>query len=395
MTMKYVKLLAATALVPMVAAAAPKTTPASTAPIATYWMDVTTQSGMGMGVQPNAADMMRMMTGGGAPQASHVLRLRLASKTPAPAAPQADHFIPQGLRMGPSLPLVTPIKAKAEPVAPMQPKGRMLVYWGCGDHAGAGQPMVLDYAQMASGKVPESIKAFGATMGRSYANSFGPTDAPGFGEWPNRQDSRLVPPGSSLLGAHKIAGNYSPQIDFTLGAGQDFMAAMALSDGGMTPAGANLMRWNPVVNATGYAIASFGANEAGDTIMWSSVKSAGMANLDYISPGNIARAIADGLALPPSTTQCTVPAEVVRAMPMGMVMGVAYGPEVHFAEAPKNPKWAVTVRYRANASVMRGMGGMMGDAGDGPGPQQQAQPQPQPKKKRGLGLGDILGALPR
>ena len=45
---------------------------------------------------------------------------------------------------------------------------------------------------------------------------------------------------------------------------------------------------------------------------------------------------------------------------MGMMMSVAYGPEVHFAEAPKNPKWAVTVRYKSNGSLMRGMAGMMG-----------------------------------
>jgi len=57
-------------------------------------------------------------------------------------------------------------------------------------------------------------------------------------------------------------------------------------------------------------------------------------------------------------------------VPAGMVMGIAYGPELHFADAPRNPKWAVTVRYKSNGSLMRGMGRMgrmgpgMGDDGD-------------------------------
>src|SRR5689334_13451531 len=92
-----------------VIAAAPKT--ASSAPVASYWMDVATQSGLGAGMmgggRPSPAQMMAMMNGGGG-QAIHTLDLRLASKEKAPAAPQADHLIPPGLQMGASLPLLTP-----------------------------------------------------------------------------------------------------------------------------------------------------------------------------------------------------------------------------------------------------------------------------------------------
>ena len=72
-------------------------------------------------------------------------------------------------------------------------------------------------------------------------------------------------------------------------------------------------------------------------------------------------------------------------------MSVAYGPEVHFAEAPKNPKWAVTVRYKSGGSLMQGMEDMMGaNEESAPPPQQQAAP----RKRRGFGLGDLIG-LPR
>jgi hypothetical protein len=82
---------------------------------------------------------------------------------------------------------------------------------------------------------------------------------------------------------------------------------------------------------------------------------------------------------------------------MGMVMGIGYGPEVNFAEKPKAPKWTAKVRYKTTASVMHGMGAMMGGGmAVPPGAEAQAEEQAQPKKrKRGFGLGDLLGgAIP-
>ena len=336
---------------------------AGAAPIATYWVDASTQTGMaGMaaGGQPDMSAIMSMMQGGPSP-VSHSLRLRLASQTKAPAAAQAEHLIPPALRLGPSLPLIAPPRGEIAPTTMPEIKGRMLIYWGCGDNVSSGQPMTINYADLASGKLPDSIKRAASAMGQTRHSYGGPLTAPGFGEWPNNKDSRPVPAGGSLLGAHKIQGNYSPTIDFTLGQGQDFMGAMNLSEGGAAQSGASLVRWNAVPGATGYALALFGANEAGDTIMWSSAKNPGFANLDYLTPADAKKAVAAGDALAPGTTQCLIPAEVARAIPMGMVMSVAYGPEVHFAEAPKNPKWAVTVRYKSNGSLMRGMAAMMGN----------------------------------
>src|SRR5205085_1259009 len=77
-------------------------------PIANYWMDVATTSGMGAGMtpggRPDLGQIMGMMSGGGS-SVGHTLDLRLASRTKAPDLPQADHLIPAGLQMGPSLPL--------------------------------------------------------------------------------------------------------------------------------------------------------------------------------------------------------------------------------------------------------------------------------------------------
>ncbi len=326
-------------------------------------MDVTTSSGFGAGMtagaQPSMDQVMPMMNGGGG-SVGHALDLRLASKTKPAAAPSADHFVPPAVRMGASLPLVTPVRVETPPAGPanfQQPKGRMLIYWGCGEHAGAGQPTVVDYSKLAAGQVSPAMKAL---AGGARIVS-GPTSAAGFGRWPNDRDPRVLPPSSSLLGAHRIAGNYSPEIAFSLG--QDYMPGLGLMDAGALPSGAARLRWTPAASATGYALAMFGSNPAGEMIMWSSAKSAAMPVLDYLAPAEVKRLVAVGAILPPGTSECLLPAEVAAASPMGMVTMIGYGPEANFSDNPKAPKWTTKVRFKTTASLMRGMRGMMGGAG--------------------------------
>ena len=368
-------------------------------PQANYWMDVATSSGMGAGMtrggsQPSMEQIRRMMNGGGGAQ--HSLNLYLASKTKA-AAPEAQHMIPPGMQMGPSLPLIAPARPAAEPTDYSQPghfqrpQGRMLIYWGCGEHSGAGQPTVVDFAKLAPGQMPPGFASMMATVHSAQPPRAG--QSAGFGEWPNDKDFRTVPTAASLIGPHKVEGNYSPPIAFSLAAGQDFMPALGLREAGGLPSGAIALAWTPATQATGYALSMFGRTEGGDTIVWTSAsKAAAFPNMDYMSPAQVKPLVASGAVLSPSTSQCTVPAEVVRASPAGMVMMIGYGPEAAFSDKPKAPTWTVRARYKTTASLMLGMSGMFGESG---GSQDQAQQQQPPKKKkRGIGLGDILGVVP-
>src|SRR4029079_3001722 len=119
-------------------------------------------------------------------------------------ARQPYHLIPPGRQMGASLPLITPIRVEEPRGTPgmptnlQKPKGRMLIYWGCGEHVGAGQPPVTDFAKVAEGQVPPGMAAM-ASMAHVVS---GPTSAPGFGRWPNDKDRRQVPATGSPLGAH-------------------------------------------------------------------------------------------------------------------------------------------------------------------------------------------------
>jgi hypothetical protein len=375
-------------------------------PIANYWMDVSTTGGMGAmlggGGRPDMAQVMAMMNGGGSAVA-HSLNLRLSSRDKPTGAPEANHFIPAGMQMGPSLPLITPEQMRVqssggskEPGSYEKPKGRMLIYWGCGEHASA--PMVIDFAKVAEGQIPPGIEALsrlGRAMGRMAMRVPTAENSAAFGEWPNRQDARRVPPTASLLGEHRVEGNYSPTMAFTLN--QDFMPGLGLHEAGALPSGADRLDWTPAAPATGYAMALFGSGGNGDVIVWTSAKSASFTPaFDYETPSEVRQLIASGAAMPPGTSECVLPAEVSQAVPQGMIMMIGYGPEAYFSDSPKAPKWTARVRYKTMDMMMRGMRGMMGASeGDDSG-QAAAQEQQQqlPKKRRGIGLGDLLGSIP-
>jgi hypothetical protein len=371
----------------------------SPAPVANYWMDVTTASGMGAmmtrgGSRPDMAQIMSMMHGG-AGQVNHALNLYLASKQKA-AAPQANHLIPPGMQMGASLPLVAPAAAKPAEATPgifERPKGRMLIYWGCGEHAGPGQPTVIDFSKLAAGQMPPGYAAMMAAVAAAHPPR--PGQSAGYGEWPNQVDSRSVPATASLIGAHKIEGNYSPPIAFSLAQGQDFMPGLGLRESGELPSGAVALSWTPAAQATGYALSMFGSSGGNDVVVWTSAnKATAMPTMDYLSPAQVKTLVASGSVLGPATRQCTVPAEVTKISPAGMVMMIGYGPEAHFSDNPKTPTWTVRARYKTTASVMLGMGDMMGAADDEDASQIRQQEQPTKKKKKGFGLGDLLGAVP-
>lgn len=374
--------------------------------IADYWMDVSTMSGMGAmmggGGRPSPAQIMAMMNGGGS-SVAHMLSLRLSSREKPAGAPQANHFIPAGMEMGQSLPLIAPQAMKSETSGGWEqggyekPRGRMLIYWGCGEHAASGEPTVIDFSKVASGEIPPGVQALarmGRAMGRVHQPS--PENSAAFGEWPNIRDERQVPGSASLVGAHRIEANYAPPIAFSLGQGQDFMPSLGLREGGTLPSGAERLDWSPAAQATGYALALFGSSGNGDVIIWTSAKSASLTPaFDYQSPSQVRQLIASGAALPPSTSECILPAEVSRAVPQGMVMAIGYGPEAYFSDSPKAPKWTARVRYKTTAMMMRGMGGMGGgDDSYASSDDQQQQQQQAPKKKRGIGLGGLLGAIP-
>lgn len=385
-------------------------------PKAVYWLSAQTMTGFGMGGNmPSAGDMMRMAMGGQQPGAmAKSLALDLGGKLPVTAPPPlARHLIPSAMNMGELLFLKTPQRVAATPTEPADfemPKGRLLLFWGCGDTAQPGQPVVLDFAKMAAGQVPPGLFA-----GERVRIARGPTAAgwPNYGHWPNddRASRQGVPAGASLIGDHAVRGSYIPEIDFTLS--KDFMGALNL-DQKKQPSGAIGMSWNQLADATGH-FASFMGGEGEDpakgatVVFWSSSESQTFISAlgDYIAPAEAARLVATKALMPPTQTNCSIPKEVLAAAPNGLVTLVAHGPEENFLFPPRpaDPKitwdqsYAVKARFVARAGGPAGMNMaemMGGDDDDRPRKSNRRGARPRCESKppsAGDAVGGMLGGL--
>ena len=134
------------------------------------------------------------------------------------------------------------------------------------------------------------------------------------GEWPNQRSRQTIPANGSLVGAHRIAGNYSPEINFSLASGQDFLAPIAITSNQRAASGAVPIAWRAVPNATGYFLMAVGSRSDNTIVMWSSseIQFNQMGSFDYLSPEEVVRLIAQRVVLQPTTTNCTVPAEFTQ-----------------------------------------------------------------------------------
>lgn len=347
--------------------------PAAPQPKARYAMDVGTTTGLAGMAGGGFGSAMSMMFGGSGKEARE-LHLRLGSTLAATGDPKADHFFLPAAKLGKSVPLLTPqqVEGTEQPRDFQRPKGRLLIYWGCGTHAPKGQPVIIDFSKIAAGQMPPNLYTARIPPDRGPSVTSSRT----YGEWPNAKSTKQ--PGSgSILGEHRIASTYAPEIRFALA--QDYMAGLR-GQSSPGPEGSVALSWNSVPAATGYYawIMGFagapGRDGPQDLVWWSSSagREFGGGLWDWLSPDTVARLVADRTVMPPSQTNCTVPAEVKAAAP-DFMMGTlfAYGPEANFSYPPRPatgpwiPEWTARVRYRSSTMWM--IGGPMADAGQAQG----------------------------
>lgn len=382
-----------------------------TGPKARYWVTAETTSGMSMSAMQGGgmSGMMAAMGSGQGPR--KMLRLDLGAQRSANPA-EGTHAIPPGLGMGSSLPLFGERTAAApvendRDIPEMdreRPRGRLLFFWGCGENAGPGQPVVLDFAQMANGVVPPNMRSITIRAGRSNPG-FG-RDA-GYADWPNRRPggNTAVPASASLLGEHSVTSNIGPDIRFSVGASHDYMDALTLQASRSSGGGQRLL-WNSVATATGYFATAMGSSraggEGGDIVMWNASSQrllGGEQLMGFLAPPEVERLIRERVVLAPATTECVISKEAVAAAGGDMVMVNlnAFGPELNVVQPPRpqdvrqpwNQEYAVKVRLRSSTGLIGGMeaaasrsgrGGQQppADSGQGQGQAQGQQPASAP-----------------
>ncbi|WP_294766240.1 hypothetical protein [uncultured Rhodoferax sp.] len=423
-------LLATATLVALAAPHAQAQTQVVKPPVAQYWMDVATMSMAGMDEMPAmgglggmAAGMMGMKGMGensfGATKGMMPGRwLDIAVTTQRkPAGTQGTQAIPAGMTMGPSLTLLPPEpvtskstvpqgRSETEESVPEQPKGRILLYWGCGETVRAGQPKVLDFSTAK----PEDYAQF--MRGRATRER-GAVAAPGHAIWPNAQNKQMVPKGASLVGDHQVTGEGIPaSLQFAIGQAQDFMPPLGLSTTG-GGAAASQVRWPAQPNARAVFLSAMGGSDSKDggneMVIWSSAETPepGWGLMDYLSPANLDKWLADKTLLPGSQTQCAIPAGIFAKADGAMVRGIAYGQELNLAHPPRPtdkkipwaPDWAARVRVKSVA--MLPLDGANGQRTPAAAPKAEAPNPEAPQENKSLlpavpgvpGLGNVLKGL--
>lgn len=389
---------AGVALVSLVAA----TQPAPAGPVR-YSVDAETVSGMG-GMQGGGMAAAMAMMQGRAPQPAHRLILRHGAQTTAATPASADHYMPAGMQLAQPLHLLPPEgKSEPGPANYEMPSGRLLLYWGCGEHAGPGQPVVIDFSKLAKGEIPPGLYASPLNLPQEWQVT--PSNSRTYTDWPNRKGNEQIAGSSSMLGKHRISSTYGKEISFDLA--EDFMPALDAR----TAAGAGgslSLSWTGLAKATGYYAWSMGAREqrgkVTEMVWWTSAKSQAFGGpmWDWISPAGVAKLVTAGTVMPPQQTQCTVPAEVVAASGEGQFINLqAYGPEADFSYPPRpakaaaswQPDWIARVRYRSGTMLIPAMQAAMagrdgnqtaqGDTADGA---QQPAPKPKCRGLKGIAM---------
>ncbi len=337
-----------------------------------YWISAATgegammgaaMAGMDLGAMMGAAMMGNVGAFGGNPNKQRSLTLQLASPKAPTGAPQAAHEIPAGMNMGTALPLKTPKRERpagqapsepseaSDPGVPETPEGRITIYWGCGAKVRSGQPRVLD---MASANPAEVAKAFSGRSSRQH-----PLGGRTVGVWPNPDSSIKVPASASLQGAHRVSGNYTPDIKFTVGAAQDFMAPVRMTmEGGLEDA--IVLTWEAIPTAIGQFVSVMSSDDEGGMVLWSSsnVQEPGWGLHDYLPSGDVDKWVKEGVLMAPKTTTCTIPKGIFAKSDGGMLRFTAYGRDLNVAwpEKPKDPEWAVKLRLKSTAMLPLGAG---------------------------------------
>lgn len=342
-------------------------------PVAQYWLSVATTNsgfpGMGAALASGGGLMGGLLGGllgnsaGSGSGAQKTLLLQLNSPRMLPSDPQTVHDIPRGMAMGDNLPLLPEKEERASPTPTHEkftpqhennekPKGRMLIYWGCGDKVRSGQPRILDFARMSP---VEYGRAMTSRHG-SAQNPPTPRRAASYADWPNRENNKNIPSDASLLGEHLVHGNFTPDIRFSIDRQQDFMAPVEFSNAGGNLSDSVLLRWKDIPTAIGYFTMATGSTGKGDTIIWTSSNEAemGWGLMDYLPTPDVRRYVKGKVLMAPGTTECAVPKGIFREAQGAMVQMIAYGEDFNtvWPPKPKNPEGAVKVRLKSTGSMM-------------------------------------------
>lgn len=369
------------------------------------WIDIATIGGLAMptmGTSPMGALGGLFGGGGGAKNSfgqtqsmspGRWVDVTLYSRA-NPALAEAQQAVPAGF-LSPALALRSPQETRGTPPDPgddkpveptdaERPRGKLHLYWGCGDTVRPGQPKVVDFATATPAEIARAFQSRRATQRGTHL-------AAGRPAWPNASDARMVPAQASLVGEHVFSGaQVPPDFRFQIPATQDLMPAIALQqqdDGGVVR-----LQWDALPTARAYFITAMGARGRDEMVVWTSSEQPdmGFGLIDYQTNPAVDRWLQEKVLLAPATRQCSVPKGIFSG-DGAMLRMIAYGSELNLAHPPRpadprqawEPVWAVKLRVKSVTMAMLGQptgATTPGPAGEPPArPAEPAEKKPSPR----------------
>lgn len=415
--------LAAALLVPgalSVAQAQTGAAPPAPPPKAQVWIDLATHQGLGMGLggmggAGGIGGALGGLFGGGAGGKNEFGRTQQGGTggrwmdvtlqvRAEPALGEAQQAVPAGLLPSP-LQLRAPAPEVQRPVPEddersiepsyERPRGKLLMYWGCGTEIRSGQPRVLDFATMNPAELGRFFITRSALRRGAHQQAGRPV-------WPNPTDSRLLPAQASAAGEHRFTGRGVPEgFAFTLPAAHDLMPPLQLQQ--QDAAGATELRWTAAPTAKAYFASAMGGAGENEVVIWTSseLPETGFGLHQYQAPASVDQWLREKVLLSPATTQCAIPRGVFPAGGGGLVRLTAYGPQLNLVHPPRpadrnvrwEPQWAVQVRTQSSDGAMLGMASMGRDVRGGEAAAAPAGGEAAPAAPRLPGAVDILRGI--
>jgi hypothetical protein len=260
---------------------------------------------------------------------------------------------------------IRPVALKAKPRSlfegslarrhPFEPSlTRILMYWGCGQQTGKGQPKVIKRDALND----EQLTRLLAPSPRSSDSSGGLEQVSRAERLVAYYNARM-PERTQMHGTHELRSD-STRTRFTVGEEGEFLPAVTITQVRVSDAGDATIRWD----RTGSAVAYF-ANlyiqrmNSADVIIWTSsrIPEAGYL-LSQAHPGadEVLRLRNKGVLMHKDAQECTIPSAVIRHAAHAMAVQVhAFGPETVIAATSselERPSTTVRVVPRATTTIL-------------------------------------------
>jgi hypothetical protein len=271
-----------------------------------------------------------------------------------------EHMLPTGHeRPGP--PIVLKVKPRFffDRNAPFshpfeRPLSRILLYWGCGENPGKGQPQVIETAGFDDDQLARHLAQMvrSSMPGRHSAEKRGPDEAIAYHSAP-------LPKGAEMQGLHELHAGLK-RTQFRVGGNGDFLEPITVSDAYLSDRGSATVRWQPVPGASAYFVNLYvHPSKSPVAVIWTSSRIPEMGFvLSEHHPGGaeVSRLRDEGVLMQADNRECTIPSAVTQYRDYAIAIQVhAFGTETVIAPESggvAGPASAIHITPRATTTIL-------------------------------------------